>query len=44
MIKDKEYIIAASPNTTNKFGPSGSFIKKNTVLEMISDATPNINS
>lgn len=42
MIKDKEYIIDANPNTTNKFGPPGSFKKKKTALESIKDVIPSI--
>jgi hypothetical protein len=35
-------MIAANPNTTIKFGPSGSFINVNNNLEHTRDTTPRI--
>jgi hypothetical protein len=35
-------MISPSPNTTTKFGPSGSFMKKNIALELRIDKIPKI--
>jgi hypothetical protein len=40
--KSKKYINTAKPTTTNKFGPSGSSIKKKKVRERIRDTMPKI--
>ena len=41
--EDRKYITNASAVTIKRFGPSGSFIKKNTILENTRDVMARIN-
>jgi hypothetical protein len=42
-VKDKRYTTIAITMTTNRFGPSGSFINKNIVLVKMIEVIPKIN-
>jgi hypothetical protein len=42
--KDKKYIAIAKAATIKRFGPSGSLKKKNSILEQMMAAAPNISN